>query len=43
YDVRDLWNGGESFRTDKPRTAVVPAEDVVLYRLTPSAEKPRRR
>lgn len=43
YDGRDLWNGGKSFRTDKPRTVVVPAEDVVLYRLTPSAKQPRRR
>lgn len=43
YDVRDLWNGGKTFRTDRPREVVVPAEDVLLYRLTPSAKQPRRR
>lgn len=42
YDVRDLWNGGKSFSTKKPRTVVVPAEDVLLYRLTPAAKQPRR-
>lgn len=43
YDAEDLWNGGKTFRTDKSRTVIVPAEDVVLYRLTPSAKQPRRR
>lgn len=42
YDVRDIWKGGKGFRTDKPRTVVVPAEDVILYRLSPSAKQPRR-
>lgn len=41
YDVRDVWNGGKAFRTDKPCEVIVPAEDVVLYRLTPSAKQPR--
>lgn len=43
YDVRDLWNGGKTFRTDRSRDVVVPAEDVILYRLTPSPKQPRRR
>ena len=37
YEGRDLWNGGKSFRTDRPRSVVIPAEDVVLYRLKPVA------
>ena len=28
YEGRDLWNGGRSFRTDRKREVVVPAEDV---------------
>lgn len=43
YEVRDLWNGGRSFDTAKPRTVVVPAEDVILYRLSPAAKQPKRR
>ena len=39
YEGRDLWNGGKSFRTDRPRSVVIPAEDVVLYRLKPVAER----
>lgn len=38
YEARDLWNGGPAFRTDAPRKVVVPAEDVILYRLTPCAK-----
>lgn len=43
YEVRDLWNGGKHFRTDKAREVTVPAEDVLLYRLSPVTAKPRRR
>lgn len=35
YDVYDLWRGGESFTTRKSIKVVVPAEDVILYRLVP--------
>ena len=35
YEVRDLWNGGKPFDTSASRKVTVPAEDVVLYRLTP--------
>lgn len=39
YEGRDLWNGGRSFRTDRKREVVVPAEDVVLYRLRPVVKR----
>lgn len=42
YDVRDLWNGGKSFTTAASRKVVVPGEDVILYRLTPSPAKKRK-
>lgn len=35
YQGRDLWSGGKPFRTNRVREVLVPAEDVVLYRLTP--------
>ena len=39
YEGRDLWNGGRSFRTDRKREVVVPAEDVVFYRLRPVVKR----
>lgn len=39
YEGRDLWFGGKPFRTNRVREVVVPAEDVVLYRLTPVKKK----
>jgi len=42
YDVRDLWNGGKVFQTRKPHDVTVPAEDVVLYRLSPAGKRLRR-
>ena len=39
YEGRDLWNGGRSFHTDCKREVVVPAEDVVLYRLRPVVKR----
>lgn len=35
YEGRNLWLGGKSFTTKKSRSVTVPAEDVILYRLTP--------
>lgn len=39
YNIKNLWTGKAEGKTGKVRTLNVPAEDVVLYRLSPVAKK----